>query len=125
VELARTLDAEDRDVGPLANDPPEMKPLALTLQLSRAFMLERAQAFNLVWIDSGRRPDGDGDMKQQDLTPYKRRSKQVSAGAERRQPLVELVNLPKQGSRRSAHVGKLLRIPTPIAGSDRSAGCHP
>jgi hypothetical protein len=57
------------DVGRLANDPPEMKPLALTLQLSRAFVLKRAQALDLLGVRSERRPNGDGDMKQQDLTP--------------------------------------------------------
>jgi hypothetical protein len=64
VQLARALDPEDTDVGPLANDPPEMKPLALTLQLSRALVLKRAQALDLLGIRSERGPDGDGDMKQ-------------------------------------------------------------
>jgi len=53
----------------LANDPPEMKPLALTLQLGRALVLKRAQPLDLLGIHSERRPDGNGDMKQQDLTP--------------------------------------------------------
>src|SRR5271154_6234171 len=65
VQLARALDPEDTDVGPLANDPPEMKPLALTLQLSRALMLKRAEPLDLLGIPSGRRSDGDGHMKQQ------------------------------------------------------------
>jgi hypothetical protein len=69
VQLARAVDPEDTDVGPLANDPPEMKPLALALQLSGALVLKRAQALDLLGIRSERRSDGDGDMKQQGLTP--------------------------------------------------------
>ena len=69
VQLARALDPEDTDVGPLPDDPPEMEPLALTLQLGRALVLKRAQPLDLLGIHSERRPDGDGDMKQQDVTP--------------------------------------------------------
>jgi hypothetical protein len=69
MKFARALDPENTDVGPLANDSPEMKPLALTLQLGRALVLKRAQALDLLGIHSERCPDGNGDMKQQDLTP--------------------------------------------------------
>lgn len=69
MQLAGALDPEDTDVGPLANDSPEMKPLALTLQLSRALVLKRTQALDLLGIRSERRPNGDSDMKQQDRTP--------------------------------------------------------
>lgn len=69
MQLAGALDPEDTDVGPLANNSPEMKPLALTLQLSRALVLKRAQALDLLGIRSERRPNGDSDMKQQDRTP--------------------------------------------------------
>jgi hypothetical protein len=46
-----------------------MKPLALTLQLGRAFVLEDAKPLDLFRIRSVRRPDGDEDVKQQGLTP--------------------------------------------------------
>jgi hypothetical protein len=69
MEFARALDFEDADVGPLADDPPEMKPLALTLQLGRAFALEDARPLDLFRIRSVQRLDGDEDVKQQGLTP--------------------------------------------------------
>jgi hypothetical protein len=51
VELARTLDPEDTDVGPLAHNPPEVQPLALTLQVSGVLVLKRAKAFDLFRIN--------------------------------------------------------------------------
>jgi hypothetical protein len=69
VQLARALDPEDTDVGPLANDSPKMKPLALTLQLGCSLVFERAEPFDFPRICSERRSDGNVDMKQQDVTP--------------------------------------------------------
>jgi hypothetical protein len=65
VEFAGALDPENADVGPLANDSPEMKPLALTLQVGGALVLQRAKALDFLRINSVGRPDFDEDVEQQ------------------------------------------------------------
>ena len=65
MELARTLDLEDADVGPFANNPPEVQPLALMLKVGSALVLKRAKAFDLFRINPVRGPDSDEDVEQQ------------------------------------------------------------
>ena len=78
VQLAGALNLEDADVGPLSNDPPEMRPLALTLEVGRALVLQRAKPFELFGIDSVRGPNFDEDMEQQG-SPLSKREADASA----------------------------------------------
>ena len=68
-EARRALDPEDADVRPLADDAPEMEPFALTLQLGRTFVLERAEPFDSSGSAPVRRPDSDEDVRTARLIP--------------------------------------------------------
>ena len=63
VELFGTFDLKYADVGPLADNAPEMEPFAFALQFRGAFMLKGAEPLDLLWIDSPRGSVGHSDME--------------------------------------------------------------
>jgi hypothetical protein len=67
VKLGRSFDLEDADIRELPNDTPEMQPVALTLKLSRPFVLSGTQLIYLFRSDVMGNPDSYGDVEQHEL----------------------------------------------------------
>ena len=65
VEFAGALNTENADVGPLADGTPKMEPLALTLKVGGALVLQLTKSLDLSGISSLRGPDGDEDVELQ------------------------------------------------------------
>jgi hypothetical protein len=69
VQLGRAVDAEYADIGPLANDPPQMQPFSLALQLRRALVFSLPKLPHLFRICVEGNLDIDGDMKEHGYAP--------------------------------------------------------
>jgi hypothetical protein len=64
VQFIGALDVEDADVRVLANDPPQMAPSAIALQLLRARFLVRAQLVDVLGIGVVRNVNLHSDVEK-------------------------------------------------------------
>src|ERR1700678_157159 len=113
VKFRRIVHIKDADIGKLARHAPEVQPLALLLQLLRAFMLRRTELFDPLWI---------GVMRNMDVYKY------VEQHGHPPSSIHEIVAMqferPTPEFGRPSDATRQARIPMPIVGFDPSPVCR-